>query len=415
MTDDYSSISHARPSPGTTKNVYQKAIAGPSDGSFQKEEQEPRCLDSKTLDTPTSHYSERSHNHVKSHSREATSAPSSCSSKNAVIEPQLPEDLKYAVNEGIDENTTVDETTQAIKSSSPASVTQSQIAARVTACNSQSCRKENSSLAATSYSSTTSRALRRSCDGCPHSSADAPHTQKVRRTPESREKGHPGYTLLLRKEANPSIASTQHGVWRIASVARQEGQPYLHTTNSRWVSEGRDPGQKLDQRPPKPYFWRASPPRQHAPLERGQAYFIPSMSPGAWGKYAALIHGKRAVLTNVDKFYLCSKKDSAFWDNVRQKKPVFLFVIAICLLLIISSFLRGKEHVGSEKALLCLTGDCREYAVYLDLLRNLSVDPCNDFYTHVGSSWHPTCGYGQIASTTMAENTILWIRSFSEF
>ncbi|KAH8026334.1 hypothetical protein HPB51_020040 [Rhipicephalus microplus] len=390
---------HARPSSGTTKKLYQRAVAGPSDGSFQKEEQEPRCLDSKTLDTPTSHSSERSRNHVKSHSREATSRPSSCSPKNTVIEPQLPEDLKYAVHEGIDENTTVDEKTRAIKSSSPAPVTQSQIAACATACNSQSCREENSSLAATSYSSTTSRALWRSCDGCSHSSADAPHTQKVRRTPESCEKGHPGYTLLLGKEANLSIASTKHVVWRIASVARQKGPPHLHTTNSRWLSEGREPGQKLGQRPPKPYFWRASPPRQRAPLERGQAYFIPSMSPGDW----------------VDKFYLCSKKDSAFWDNVRQKKPVFLFVIAICLLLIISSFLRGKEHVGSEKALLCLTGDCREYAVYLDLLRNLSVDPCNDFYTHVGSSWHPTCGYGQIASTTMAENTILWIRSFSEF
>ncbi|KAL3209143.1 hypothetical protein MRX96_009332 [Rhipicephalus microplus] len=79
MTDDYSSVGHARPSPGTTKKLYQKAIAGPSDGSFQKEEQEPRCLDSKTLDTPTSHSSERSHNHVKSHSREATSPLSSCS------------------------------------------------------------------------------------------------------------------------------------------------------------------------------------------------------------------------------------------------------------------------------------------------------------------------------------------------
>ncbi|XP_075741115.1 uncharacterized protein LOC142789577 [Rhipicephalus microplus] len=282
MTDDYSSVGHARPSSGTTKKLYQRAVAGPSDGSFQKEEQEPRCLDSKTLDTPTFHSSERSRNHVKSHSREATSRPSSCSPKKTVIEPQLPEDLKYAVHEGIDENTTVDEKTRAIKSSSPAPVTQNQIAACATACNSQSCREENSSLAATSYSSTTSRALWRSCDGCSHSSADAPHTQKVRRTPESCEKGHPGYTLLLGKEANLSIASTKHVVWRIASVARQKGPPHLHTTNSRWLSEGREPGQKLGQRPPKPYFWRASPPRQRAPLERGQAYFIPSMSPGDW-------------------------------------------------------------------------------------------------------------------------------------
>ncbi|KAL1423588.1 hypothetical protein MTO96_020969 [Rhipicephalus appendiculatus] len=78
-------------------------------------------------------------------------------------------------------------------------------------------------------------------------------------------------------------------------------------------------------------------------------------------------------------------------------------------------FLQDKVHAGSEKGVLCLTDDCREYASYLDFHRNLSVDPCNDFYAHVCSSWQPPYGYDQIASTAMAEIMIKWIRSFARF
>ncbi|XP_049268977.1 membrane metallo-endopeptidase-like 1 [Rhipicephalus sanguineus] len=121
---------------------------------------------------------------------------------------------------------------------------------------------------------------------------------------------------------------------------------------------------------------------------------------------------------NVDKPCPFSKKDSVFWDNLRLKKRVFLFVFVVVLGLLLTIawfFSRDKVRAGSEKALLCLTDDCREYALYLDFRRNLSVDPCNDFYTHVCSSWQPPYGYGQIASTAMAEIMIKWIRSFAEF
>ncbi|XP_070388831.1 membrane metallo-endopeptidase-like 1 [Dermacentor albipictus] len=51
----------------------------------------------------------------------------------------------------------------------------------------------------------------------------------------------------------------------------------------------------------------------------------------------------------------------------------------------------------------------------MDLRRNLSVDPCNDFYTHACSSWQPPSGYGQVVSTMMGKVMIKWIRSFAEF
>ncbi|XP_037559274.1 endothelin-converting enzyme 1 [Dermacentor silvarum] len=113
-----------------------------------------------------------------------------------------------------------------------------------------------------------------------------------------------------------------------------------------------------------------------------------------------------------------SNKDAAVSDNSRLKSRLFLivFIVVLGLLLTIAwFFLRDTAHVGSQKPLLCLTDDCREYALYLDFRRNLSVDPCNDFYTHACSSWQPPNGYGLVASTTMGEVMIKLTLSFAQF
>ncbi|KAL1481612.1 hypothetical protein MTO96_034345 [Rhipicephalus appendiculatus] len=415
MTDDnhkdYSSVGHSRRRQQTSRERNRGATGASPDSSFRKEEREPRCLASETLDIPTqriSHSAERSLNHDKSRSRETASPSSSCSPKSHVVQPQLPKDLKSAVHDRIHGNTTVEKTKRATKGRSPPPVTRSQVPVRDTALSSLPSREENSSVGAKPpaniHCSTTSHALSRSRDGRSHSPTDVPQTQEARKTltPEPWEKWHSDYTLPLANETNPTIASTRRGVVRHAFGARQGGPSNLRSTNSRWLSEGSYPGQKLEQRPPKPYFWRESPQRQRAPLERGRTYLTPPTTSRDW----------------MDQPCPFSKKDSVFWDNLRLKKRVFLFgfVVVLGLLLTIAwFFLRDKEHAASEKAQLCLTDDCREYALYLNFRRNFSVDPCNDFYTHVCSSWKPPYGYGQIASTALAEIMIKWIRSFAEF
>ncbi|KAH6948550.1 hypothetical protein HPB50_025072 [Hyalomma asiaticum] len=392
-TADLSTVDHLRSRQRSSQEHNHGVTGTLCDSSFRREQREPTCFASETLDISdrgSSQHTERSLNRLRS--SEVVSVSSSSSLNNHIVQPQLPKQpIRYA---------TVEKAKTPIESGSPSPpLTRSQQSPRGAACNSSFRRAAHSSLGVKSPANTASQAWSKSCDERSRSPANMPHTQRTKKpgTPEPRKEWDSDYAVQLAETTNPVIAPNRSGLMRNISGVRGEGPPRWRTTNSRWLTEGSYPMNKLERCPSKRYSSRASLQRQRAPIERGRTFCTPTASRRNWVSTQLSIGGS---------------------SNLKLKAKLFpcVFVVFLGLLLTIAWFvLREKGHTGSEEALLCHTDDCREYAFYLDFHRNLSVEPCNDFYAHVCSSWQPPKGYGQVASTAMAEVTIKWIRSFEEF
>ncbi|KAH8032909.1 hypothetical protein HPB51_003693 [Rhipicephalus microplus] len=444
----FSSVGHASRRQGVRRPRKRGVTRAPPESSLRQQKNEPMSFASETLDIQSPRISPSGGHSLKGMpSSDASSLPSSCSPNNHAVRRQQPEEWTSMDDDAGRGYTTIERSKTATRSHSPSPVTRCKRSALDAPRSSPSSTEENCAPGAKTQTSIscpmTSRALSRPHDlrrhhspPCPsrrkessslgvkpleklsgskvshtwsrpcyhtrpHSPADVFHTRKARepRTPEPWEKWDTDPALPLSKKTDP--ASTSRSKMAQNAFMSQEDAPSRgRRKNPRWLSEGSSPVRKINQRTPEPYFWRESPKRQPAPIERGRTFFTPPPSPRNW----------------TDKPCQRSRKGSINGETFRLKNKFLAFVFVTVLGLLLTSawfLLRDKVNAGSERALLCLTDDCREYAAYLDFHRNLSVDPCNDFYAHVCSSWQPLYGYDQIASTAMAEIMIKWIRSFA--
>lgn len=281
---DSSTFGRVRLRPGTKKAGSRESAEAPSNSSFRATPEEPRLLAFETPDIPTERISERQRHSPNDRSRpsEAASPSSSCFLENHVAQPQLSKETISVVQDGTTGYTTGEKTKTPIGNRSPPlPMTRSRRSQSDTACNSPPKREESSPLRlqqpANSSGLTTSRAWAQSRDERSHSPADVARRARKPETPQPRAKWDSDHALPLAKRTEPAFTLTRGGVAPDVIGARVEGK--ARTTNSKWLSEGSYPVNKLEQRPSKPYFWQASPQRQRAPLERGRTFFTPPPSP----------------------------------------------------------------------------------------------------------------------------------------